>query len=245
MKSLAIKNTLSSLEVAEMLETKHCEILKKLDGAKDRKGIIEILNHHQMSVVDYFIESTYKDAKGEERKCYLLTKMGCEFLANKFTGEKGVIFTANYVKRFNQMEQQILQPKMLTATEQLELQLQAMKEQDKKIDRVDQKIDNLKDNMPLFNIECKELQASVRKLGTKMLGGYHSQAYNDNSLRSRVYADIQKELRRNFGVDKYEAIKRCQLQKANELLSNYTLPIVLEDEIIKANNQISFDKEVV
>ena len=30
--------------------------------------------------------------------------MGCDFLANKFTGEKGIIFTAKYVKRFNDME---------------------------------------------------------------------------------------------------------------------------------------------
>ena len=31
--------------------------------------------------------------------------MGCEFLAHKFIGEKGIIFTAKYVKRFNEMEQ--------------------------------------------------------------------------------------------------------------------------------------------
>lgn len=30
--------------------------------------------------------------------------MGCEFLANKFTGEKGVLFTAKYIKRFHEME---------------------------------------------------------------------------------------------------------------------------------------------
>ena len=32
-----------------------------------------------------------------------------DFLANKFTGEKGILFTAKYVKRFNEMEQQIKQ----------------------------------------------------------------------------------------------------------------------------------------
>ena len=33
--------------------------------------------------------------------------MGCEMLANKLTGEKGILFTAKYVKRFNDMEQYI------------------------------------------------------------------------------------------------------------------------------------------
>ena len=36
--------------------------------------------------------------------CYLLSKMGCEMVANKLTGEKGILFTAAYVKRFNEME---------------------------------------------------------------------------------------------------------------------------------------------
>jgi hypothetical protein len=36
--------------------------------------------------------------------CFLLTKMGCEMVANKLTGEKGVLFTAAYVIEFNRME---------------------------------------------------------------------------------------------------------------------------------------------
>ena len=62
-----------------------------------------------MGLSDYFIPSTYKDASGKENKCYEVTKMGCDFLANKSTGEKGVLFTARYVKRFNEMENQTRQ----------------------------------------------------------------------------------------------------------------------------------------
>lgn len=96
--------TLDSREVAKMMEVNHWEILRKLEGSKDRKGYIEILTDNQMVVSDYFIKSSYKDSSGKENTCYELTRMGCEFLANKFTGEKGVVFTAKYVKRFNQME---------------------------------------------------------------------------------------------------------------------------------------------
>ena len=58
-------------------------------------------------VSDYFILSSYKDASGKENKCYFVTKLRCGFLANKFTGEKGVLFTAKYVKRFDEMEQEL------------------------------------------------------------------------------------------------------------------------------------------
>ncbi len=98
------KNTITTLEVAEMMETEHSKIIRKLEGSKDRKGFIQILNEAQMGVVDYFIKSSYVDAKGEERPCYEVTKLGCDFLANKSTGEKGVLFTARYVKKFYEME---------------------------------------------------------------------------------------------------------------------------------------------
>lgn len=99
------KATLTTLEVAEMMETSHNDILRKLEGRKDRRGYIEILAESQMAVSDYFISSTYKDASGKENKCYEVTRLGCDFLANKSTGEKGVLFTARYVKRFNEMEE--------------------------------------------------------------------------------------------------------------------------------------------
>jgi hypothetical protein len=56
------------------------------------------------SLSDFFVESTYFDSTGRELICYLLSKMGCEMVANKLTGEKGVLFTAAYVLRFNQLE---------------------------------------------------------------------------------------------------------------------------------------------
>ena len=98
------KTTITTLEVAEMMEVPHSDLLKKLEGRKDRKGYIQIMTEGQMSVSDYFIPSTYKDASGKENKCYAVTKLGCDFLANKSTGEKGVLFTARYVKRFYEME---------------------------------------------------------------------------------------------------------------------------------------------
>ena len=67
--------------------------------------MFQILNDNKIVVVDYFIKSSYTDDKGEERPCYKVTRMGCEFLANKFNGEKGIVFTDRYVKRFHDMEQ--------------------------------------------------------------------------------------------------------------------------------------------
>lgn len=96
--------TITSLEIASMMGVKHYQILEKLEGTKTVKGIIPILTDHNFVVSEYFIESSYVDASGKNNKMYHCTKMGCDFLANKFTGEKGIIFTAKYVAKFNKME---------------------------------------------------------------------------------------------------------------------------------------------
>lgn len=102
-----IKQTITTLEICEMLEMKHWQILRKLDGTKKVNGIIKILGDNKIVVSDYFIPSTYMTEQRREMPCYKVTRLGCDFLANKFNGEKGIIFTAKYVKRFHEMEEAI------------------------------------------------------------------------------------------------------------------------------------------
>lgn len=109
--NLGKKNTITTLEIAEMMGIEHWQVLRKLEGqekgGKHSKGFIEILSDNNIVVADYFEKSSYIDAQGKERPCYKVTRLGCDFLANKFTGEKGILFTAKYVKRFDEMEKQI------------------------------------------------------------------------------------------------------------------------------------------
>ena len=89
-----------------MMEREHAKVLKMLEGEtyKDGRtkvvGIIPVLTEARTRVSEYFIESTYKDESGKTTKCYECTKLGCDMLANKMTGEKGILFTAKYIKRF-------------------------------------------------------------------------------------------------------------------------------------------------
>jgi len=101
-----------------------------------------------------------------------------------------------------------------------------------------ERMDKLENNMPLFNVECDEMQALVRKIATRALGGYKTPAYSDNSLRGKVYADIQKQLTREFGIKKYKSIKRIQIETATKILSAYVLPTYLQDDVELFNNQL-------
>ncbi len=94
--------TIPSYEIAGMMEKRHSDVLRMLEGSEKPKvvGIIPtILTNVELRLLDYFMESTYVDKKGETRKCYECTKMGCELLANKMTGEKGILFSAKIRKK--------------------------------------------------------------------------------------------------------------------------------------------------
>lgn len=100
--------TITTMEIAGMMNVAHWQVLRKLDGRESKgkhiKGYVDILADNQMVVSDFFVPATYLSEQNKEMPCYKVTKMGCEFLANKFTGEKGVLFTAKYIKRFHEME---------------------------------------------------------------------------------------------------------------------------------------------
>lgn len=130
--------------------------------------------------------------------------------------------------------------KPLTTLEQLKLHYLALDEQNKELKQVKADVTDLKNNMPLFNIECKDLQQAVRAKGCEVLGGYGSKAYKSNSIRQKVYIDIQHQLKREFGVTRYEAIKRQYLATAHMIVENYTAPTYLINEIYNENNQIPF-----
>lgn len=99
-------DVVDSRQVAEMIGKNHKELLR------DIRGYIEIMqsaaenSQRKIAPPDFFIESTFEN-RGKQYPCYLLTKKGCDMVANKMTGEKGVLFTAAYVTAFEAMRHHI------------------------------------------------------------------------------------------------------------------------------------------
>ncbi len=104
-------STISSLEVAEMIEKQHNELIK------DIRRYCEQLSLGKIPQSDFFTESTYITDRGKEYPCYNVTKKGCEFIANKLTGQKGTEFTAKFINRFHDMEDYIKQNDNKTSIE--------------------------------------------------------------------------------------------------------------------------------
>ena len=92
---------IDSREVAEAIGKRHDHLLRDI---RNYTEVIAKLGLPKIGESDFFIGSSYLNAQNKEMPCYLVSKMGCEMVANKLTGEKGVLFTAAYVSKFNAME---------------------------------------------------------------------------------------------------------------------------------------------
>ena len=77
---ILIEQTIPSMEVAEMVEMEHKYLMRNI-----RRYTGEMTGA-KISPVEFWNVSAYKDSKGENRPCYLVTKIGCEFIAHKMTG---------------------------------------------------------------------------------------------------------------------------------------------------------------
>lgn len=95
---------IDSRDVATMTGKQHKDLLETI------RGYEQFLTGGEFRSLDFFIPGTYVDSKGETRPNYLLTRKGCDMVANKMTGEKGVLFTAAYVTKFEEMEKELNSP---------------------------------------------------------------------------------------------------------------------------------------
>lgn len=121
--------TLTSMEVAQMVRKEHKELLR------DIRRYCEQFNESNLALVEFFKESTYIDGKGESRPCFMVTKKGCEFIAHKLTGQKGTEFTARYINRFHEMEDDIQQKVYETKATSLGEVASYTKEMDRRLEK--------------------------------------------------------------------------------------------------------------
>lgn len=134
----------------------------------------------------------------------MLTKKGCEMVANKLTGEKGVIFTAMYVEAFNKMEQQPQLP--ADPMKALELMFQATKQTNETVNKVENRVTNLEENAFLTPSEYNLVSTRVNERVRHIINVYRLKP--NRQQRSELYKAINREIKVITGIK-----ARCQLRQ--------------------------------
>lgn len=126
----------------------------------------------------------------------------------------------------------------MTIPEQIQLLAMGNVELNQKVDDLDKKIDRLELDLPILGIEIDRITSAVHKKGVECLGGKYSEAYQDRSLRGKVYNDIYADLKQHFHVGSYKSIKRSQCDLAVSIIDGYQLPFGLKDMVQYRNAQL-------
>lgn len=166
-------------------------------------------------------------------KLYLWTEKGAFLHAKSLgTDEAWEVYERLVDFYFNKKKQ-------LTIPEQIRIIAQGNMQLEQKIEDVNNDLQEFKRDMPLLALECQRITRAKNQKVVPLMGGRDSAAYKDNSLRGKVYRDIESQLRRQFGVDTYNAIKRSQCDLAVNIINKYELPMALAEQIDFANSQMS------
>lgn len=115
--------TLTSMEVAEMVGKEHNNLMR------DIRRYLAQLGQVKIGQSDFFIASTYINSQNKQQPCFNVTKKGCEFIGNKLTGQKGTEFTARYVNRFNELEENSVSVGMLNALNAISDSMKSMRDE--------------------------------------------------------------------------------------------------------------------
>lgn len=128
--------------------------------------------------------------------------------------------------------------KPMTTDQKIQLLAQGNVELTEKIDKVDKDLQEFKADMPLLALECQRITRAKNQKVVPLMGGKSAPAYKNKSLMHKVYSDVDAQLRREFGVNTYKAIKRSQCDLAVKIIEDYVLPMYLKEEIDAENAQM-------
>lgn len=192
-----------SREIAIMVERDHNELLKSI------RIYAKYLEEGEVPQDDFFIESTYISGNNQEQPNYLITKKGCDLIANKMIGKKGILFTAAYVNAFEHMRKQV-QPVALTPAQLIAAQAQLLVDMEKRMDEVqgqtralEAKVDTAMKALsrPAEDHWKSDMDRAIKEL-------CEAQHWSVTATKGRMYADLEQTANCNVTARLYAMRRR-------------------------------------
>ena len=192
----------TSLNVAEVFSKNHRDVLKAIDEIKE--GVAQ-------NFADLFSEDSYEHPQNKQRyRMYLMNRDGFTLLAMGFNGKEALQFKLKYIEAFNNMEQTVRQPKILSEKEQLRASMKLSLETSEEVEVLKVEVNDLKEKVEnQITIDHGEQRRLQKAIGSRV---YELESVAE--LRPKLFREIYREIKDRFGVASYKDVKRKDLQLA-------------------------------
>lgn len=212
----------TSLQVAKSFEKQHKNVLQSIQN----------LAAENSATRNMFVEGTYVN-RGKKYPMVYMNRDGFSLLAMGFTGAKALQFKLAYIEAFNEMEDNLRQhPQPLTLPEQIQIIAQGY-------DGLAKDVEDIKNRMGLPGNMAHTFSKRRNAKVIEVLGGKKSNAYEDKTVRSRVYRALFSSYCETFNQDRYNDLPMKDFDKALAFIENWYPPFELQQVIQDANAQMT------
>lgn len=125
-----------------------------------------------------------------------------------------------------------------TPEEKLELTMQVTSRLNKRIGKLEEDLEDIKNKQEIDSIQRYKLKKARNRKAVEVLGGKQSNAYQDKSLTRKVFRALERNLKDNFTISRYEDLRRDEFDSAIKFIENWYPPYPLKREISLKNSQM-------
>ena len=226
--------TTTSLQVADVFEKNHRDVLETIKN----------LTAENSAVKNMFKETTYVNSRGREYPMYQMDKDGFTLLVMGYTGQKATEFKLRYIQAFNEMEQalknQSSQLRLPKNNAEMVQVIQATNEEtNKRIDHIENDLDDLTDRFGLPASQAKSLEQARKRHIVTLLGGFESNAYQH--LSGKTFRQIGGDFKDYFEVPRYDALPLSKFDEGMSYIKAWQLPTNLALQVRDLNLQTELE----
>lgn len=212
----------SSLKVAEVFKKNHRDVLSAIDDLKE--GVAE-------NYADLFWEDTYIHPQNKQPyRLIYMNRDGFTLLAMGFTGKNALEFKLEYIDQFNQMESHIKEQQVKLPSDPMEilaLTFRAQEQTNERVGKVEQDIQEIKDN----SLITTEDKSSIDRMVRKKVHAYCTDCRLGQEAKSMLFQDIGRSIKELFSVPHRGRIKAKDFQAVMEFLNTWEPTAVTKAKI--------------
>lgn len=125
-----------------------------------------------------------------------------------------------------------------TPEEKLALTMEVTTRINKRLGKVEEKIIEIENKQEINSDQRYKLWVTRNRKAVEVLGGKESDAYQDKSLTRKVFRALERDLKDNFTISRYEDLRRDEFDSAIKFIENWYPPYPLKREISLKNSQM-------